>query len=245
MKPRKRGDDGLMTARYDEVATEYGTGSRGASPALSALVQRCGDVDGLDVLDLACGHGVAARLLARAGARVHGLDVSTKLLGHARRLEDDDPLGIQFHQGDASDPATLIDARFALVVCNFGLSDIDDLDGVVINVARWLQPGGRFVCSLLHPCFAGGDGASSSWPADGGYFDERWWRADGHLSTLRQVVGSNHRTLSTYVNTMRSHGLVIDALDEPMAETSWTVDRPDAARQPVYLVITCRSESQS
>lgn len=234
-----------MKARYDEIATAYVAGSEIVSPALSAIIKRCGDVTGVDVLDVACGHGAAARLLARAGGRVHGIDVSTALLDHARRLEHDDPLGIEFHEGDASDSATLPNARFALVVCNFGLTDIDDLDGVIANIARWLTPGGRFVCSLLHPCFAGGDGASSSWPTDGGYFDERWWRADGPLSTLRQVVGSNHRTLATYVNTLRSHGLVIDALDEPEAEESWTADRPAAARQPVYLVITCRSESMS
>src|SRR4051794_21357829 len=50
---------------------------------------------------------------------------------------------------------------------------------------------------------AGADGASSSWPADGGSYDERWWRATGCLSTLRQVVGANHRTLATYINTLR------------------------------------------
>lgn len=234
-----------MEARYDEVAASYVASGDAVSPALSVLVSRCGDVNHVDVLDLACGHGVVARLLARSGARVLGLDVSSALLVHARRIEHDDPLRIRFHEGDASDPAVLLEARFALVVCNFGLSDIDDLDGVVANIARWLTPGGRFVCSLLHPCFAGGDGASPSWPADGGYFDERWWRADGHLSTLRQAVGSNHRTLATYVNTLRAHGLVIEALDEPEAEAAWTADRPAAARQPVYLVLTCRSEPTS
>ena len=41
------------------------------------------------------------------------------------------------------------------VVCNYGLSDIDDLDGVLATVSRVLTPAGWFVFSILHPCFPG------------------------------------------------------------------------------------------
>ena len=90
--------------------------------------------------------------------------------------------------------------------------------------------------SLLHPCFAGGQNVSGSWPSSGSYHDEGWWVADGELSSLRRQVGANHRTLSTYVNTLRSHGLVIDRLAEPHPPKEWREERPDAARFPVFLV---------
>jgi hypothetical protein len=54
---------------------------------------------------------------------------------------------------------------------------------------------------------------------------------------LRRQVGANHRTVSTYVNTLARHDLVIVSMAEPEPEPSWTVDRPDAAAQPVYLVV--------
>jgi 2-polyprenyl-3-methyl-5-hydroxy-6-metoxy-1,4-benzoquinol methylase len=204
------------------------------------LLERCGDVRGVAALDLACGHGVVARWLAREGAHVDAVDLSPALLEAARRIEQDAPVGIRYHLGDAANCNVLSGHRYDLVVCNFGLSDIDDLAGVCANVGRWLRPTGRFVASLLHPCFGGADDVSASWPSDGGYWDERWWRADGARSTLRQAVGANHRTMSTYINTLRLQGLVLDALDEPRPEPAWTIQRPAAALRPVYLVLTCR-----
>src|SRR5687767_10273371 len=52
------------------------------APALAAL----GDVRGLRVLDLGCGHGMAAVVLARRGARVTACDLSAGYVreAHAR-----------------------------------------------------------------------------------------------------------------------------------------------------------------
>ena len=229
-----------MTARYDAVAETYAAGPDDLSnPAAAALLELTGPVGGERVLDLACGHGVVARELARRGAAVVGLDLSSGLLDRARALESESPLGVRYVHGSATDDDVLADERFDVVVSNYGLSDIDDLDGVCTTVARVLVPGGRFVFSILHPCFAGDDLASGTWPTDGTYYDEGWWRAGGALSTLRREVGANHRMLSTYVNALTSHGLAVEAMVEPPPEASWTADRPLAAAQPVYLVVRC------
>jgi SAM-dependent methyltransferase len=53
-------------------------------PVLTELV---GDVARRDVLSLACGQGQDARLLARLGATVTGVDVSAAMLHYARQHE--------------------------------------------------------------------------------------------------------------------------------------------------------------
>ena len=225
-----------MGARYDGVADSYALGPDDRSgSAISALLDLVGDDPGPRALDLACGHGVVARELARRGAEVTGLDVSVALLERARQ----DGTSVDYVHGDAADAAVLAGAQFDLVVCNFGLSDIDDLDGAVRTVARVLAPGGCFVFSILHPCFAGAAAVSGSWPTDGTYHDEGWWRADGELSLLRRQVGAHHRTLSTYLNTMVRNGLAIDAVVEPPPEAAWA-ERTQAGHLPVYLVVRCR-----
>ena len=65
-------------------------------------VELCGDVEGLEVLDLGCGTGYFAREMARRGARVTAVDLSPKMLAHARRLESEDPLGIRYVESDAA-----------------------------------------------------------------------------------------------------------------------------------------------
>ncbi|MEU6715598.1 class I SAM-dependent methyltransferase [Nonomuraea sp. NPDC046802] len=136
-------------------------------------------------------------------------------------------------------PAAPEPNAFDAVVCSFGLSDIDDLDGAIATAARALRPGGVFVCSILHPCFPGGRNVSGSWPGDARYHAEGWWRADGELSSLRRQVGANHRTLSTYLNAFRNHGLWLDEMAEPEPAQAWAATRADAARFPVFLVLRC------
>jgi len=53
------------------------------------------------------------------------------------------------------------------------------------------------------------------------------------------ATGANHRMLSTYVNTLRRHGLSIEELAEPAPSPEWADERRDAARLPIYLVARC------
>lgn len=233
-------------ARYDTVAEWYSEGPDDyATNATRALLDLVGSVGALRVLDLACGHGPIAREMARRSAQVVGVDISKGLLDRAYAREAQDRLGIHYVQADVTSTTTLVGERFDVVVCNFGLSDIDDLDGVCATIARVLVPGGRFVYSILHPCFPGVARVSGSWSASGSYYDEGWWRADGELSVLRQQVGANHRMLSTYLNTLRENGLILDRIVEPPAHESWAVDRPDAGALPVYLAVRCKREAHT
>jgi SAM-dependent methyltransferase len=229
----------VPTARYDEIADFYeaGWGDRyddAVSVALFDLLQPLNV--GTRVLDLACGHGRISRELARRGALVVGVDLSSALLERARELDVGDGVPIRYVHGDAASSSILAGEVFDAVVCSFGLADIDDLEGVVATVARVLAPGGRFVFSLLHPCFAGGTEVSASWPSSASYYVEGWWLADGAQSSLRRQVGTNHRMLSTYVNTLRRHGFVLDSLAEPGPPAEWAARRADAAILPVFLV---------
>lgn len=234
----------MVEARYDAVADFYEAGwaENIDDPATRALLEMVGDVAGQRVLDLACGHGRLSRELAGRGAEVTGVDISGVLIGKARAAERGQPQGIEYVHADAARPGLLPGHRFDAVVCSFGLSDIDDLDGAVAQVSRLLGPGGRFVFSVLHPCFPGGRNISGAWPPSGGYYQQGWWRADAALSALRRQVGANHRMLSTYLNTLRGHHLWLDDLREPTPPQEWIDHQRDAARMPVFLVARCRKQ---
>ena len=89
--------------------------------------------------------------MANRGATVTGIDLSGRLIARARAVEDVERLGIDYVAADASTPLTLIGEQFDLIISHFGLSDIDDLDGVAATVRRLLRPCGRFVFAILHP----------------------------------------------------------------------------------------------
>jgi 2-polyprenyl-3-methyl-5-hydroxy-6-metoxy-1,4-benzoquinol methylase len=232
----------MRQARYDAVADFYRAGWTDSydDPASTALFALAGPLDGTRVLDLACGHGRITRELRRRGADVLGVDLSARQIENAEAAERTDPLGARYLVADISAPDTGIEpASYDLATCAFGLSDIDDLDGCLRTVATALRGSGALVFSILHPCFPGAGEVSGSWPADGTYYDETWSTADGAASTLRQQVGANHRTLSTYLNALRRHGLCLDTIAEPPPAPAWTATRPGTARYPVYLAARC------
>ncbi|HKA69615.1 MAG TPA: class I SAM-dependent methyltransferase [Actinomycetes bacterium] len=225
-----------VEARYDRIADFYTAtvGDRVTDEATAALLELVGDIAGRGVLDLACGPGRVSRELSRRGARVVGLDLSVALLDRARLAGNPGPGEIDYRQGRAEDAATLAEREFDAVVCNYGLSDIDDLTGAIRSVTRLLRRGGRFVFSILHPCFPGYADAPAAWPPGLGYYRERWWLAttDG----FRGKVGANHRMLSTYLNLPIAHGLVLDRIAEPEPDAAWQQRQPGGTPVPVYFV---------
>jgi 2-polyprenyl-3-methyl-5-hydroxy-6-metoxy-1,4-benzoquinol methylase len=231
----------MVQARYDAVADFYIDGFDSIDdPASRALLDLLGPIAGLQILDVACGHGRITRELARRGASVVGIDISGALLTRARETEQEEQLGIRYRHDDVTMPGSLsaFEGEFDVATCNFGLSDIDDLDAAITAISDALKPGGYFAFSIVHPCFAGSKDISGSWPATGSYYEERHWTAQAARSGLRRRVGANHRMLSTYLAALRRHSLRLDEVAEPLPKQGWDPAH-DADRQPVFLVGRC------
>src|SRR5438270_11838435 len=111
------------TARYDAVADFYEAFAPDIydDPPTVALLRLVGEVSGRAVLDMACGHGRLTRELARRGAHVVGIDISSALLAKARARETSEPLGITYMRGDVTASETLAGQSFEGVVCSFSL----------------------------------------------------------------------------------------------------------------------------
>jgi 2-polyprenyl-3-methyl-5-hydroxy-6-metoxy-1,4-benzoquinol methylase len=211
----------VSDARYDAIADWYrewvGDGIGLIAEGADGLVPAA--VKGQRVLDVACGHGRAARGLARLGAHVQGVDISERLIDQARAQEQAEQLGIAYSVADICDTTDWWDGvAFDGAVCEMAMMDIDDLAGTVRAVASTLRHQGWFAVSLVHPCFPGNDEGLSSWPEHGSYFDEgRWTSARHNPDGVRLRVGSTHRTLSTYLNTTISAGFTLERVIEPRA----------------------------
>ena len=148
----------MVQARYDAVADFYIKGFDSIDdPASKALLDLLGPVAGLQVLDVACGHGRITRELARRGASVVGIDISGALIIRARETEQEEQLGIRYLLDDVTMPGSLgeFGSDFDVAACNFGLSDIDELDAAITAIGHALKPRGYFAFSIVHPCFAG------------------------------------------------------------------------------------------
>lgn len=102
-------------------------------------------------LDVCCGTGDIAFLLAEAGAEhVTGLDFSGNMLEQARRRQrthrsPEARQRIEFVQGDAL-ALPFADATFDVVTVSFGVRNVEDISRAFAEFARVARPGGRIVC---------------------------------------------------------------------------------------------------
>jgi SAM-dependent methyltransferase len=145
-----------MSAIYDSIAEDY---ARSKLALWRRLIERptlfhlLGDPAGRSVLDLACGSGFYSRQLRAAGAaEVVGVDLSEGMIELARREESAEPLGVEYHVGDAAelDLGRRFDVVFAAYLFNYARTAAELL-AMCRAVVRHLGPGGRLVAVINNP----------------------------------------------------------------------------------------------
>ena len=189
-------------------------------PRMLALA---GDVSGRRVLDLGCGEGAYARELARRGARVTGIDGSSRLIDAARQRTADAGLSVDYFCLNANELDDLAAGAFDLIVASMVMMNVEDYRGAIREAYRVLAPGGAICISITHPCFSspvsdwvGGKGRRARHFAVDRYFERLVWE-DRISPSFRTPTLRRHRPLEDYIKGALDAGFVLRAFQEPMA----------------------------
>ena len=130
---------------FDRIAPRYdllnrilsvGMDQRWRERALDLAQIAPGDL----VIDLACGTGDMAEGAAQRGARVMGTDFALGMLAHAGQRQ----IRATFVAADAA-ALPLANASVQVITCGFALRNFVSLPHVFAEIARVLEPKGRFV----------------------------------------------------------------------------------------------------
>ncbi len=134
-----------------------------------------------------------------------------------------------------------------MLLC-LALEHVDEFETAIREVARVLEPGGRFVLVLCHPLL---QAPGSGW-IDDRINGERYWRVREYLrdDTMIDEVAPGialrfiHRPLSRYVHALGQAGLVIDTMEEPapprrLLADLWDYEEADTI--PRVLLVRARS----
>lgn len=102
------------------------------------------------ILDVGCGGGILAEALARAGARVTGIDLSRPALEAARSHAGAQGLPIDYRCSSAEQAASEACGEFDAVTCMEMLEHVPQPGEVIAACARTLKPGGRAFFSTIN-----------------------------------------------------------------------------------------------
>jgi SAM-dependent methyltransferase len=195
------------------------------------------------VLDVGTGEGQVARLACEVGAeRVVGADPTWAQLevAHARGKG---PRYVRASAGALPFPTASFDA---VVVC-LVFEHIADYVPAMVEIARVLEPGGRFVFFLNHPLL---QAPNSGWVIDH-ILEEEYWRVGPYLVedvTMEElapgvVLPFVHRPLSQYVNAMTGSGMLVERMEEPAPPPGFLLRAGEyaaAASIPRLLLLVAR-----
>jgi SAM-dependent methyltransferase len=188
-------------------------------------------------IDLGCGEGRLTRVLRPIGHPVVAVDVSPTMIGAAAA---EDPTG-RYVVGDAT-RFPIRDGAADLVVAGMSWDDVDDVDAATVEIARVLQPGGRFCFAILHPLNSAGafteSAADAPFVIEGSYLDERPYTYVSDRGGIRMTFHGIHRPLQSFTRSLEAAGLLIESLRESRVPEWQVAENPEKARWnrvPLFL----------
>ena len=125
---------------------------RDLTEARQFIRELCGQLGvrpGERALDMACGRGRHAQVLAELGLRTTGIDLSTESIEFAKQFESE---LLQFQVGDMLQPIEHEPVKWVFnIFTSFGYFENDDLHQEAIrHMAQALEPGGKLVFDYMN-----------------------------------------------------------------------------------------------
>lgn len=117
---------------------------------LDYIQEHCDGVFQKSVLDIGCGGGLLAEGLAKAGARVTGIDMAAPSLEVARLHALEHQLEIHYQLEAAESFAAAHAGEFDVVTCLEMLEHVPDPAAIVKAAATVVKPGGKVFFSTLN-----------------------------------------------------------------------------------------------
>jgi SAM-dependent methyltransferase len=186
------------------------------------------DVSGLDVIELGCGTAYVSAWLMRLGARVVGLDNSSRQLATGRAFQEEFGLRFPLVHADAED-APFADGSFDFAISVYGAAIWCDPYRWIPEASRILRPGGRLVFETNSPlvmlCYPTDDDEA---PAESqlhrdyfGMHRYEWRNEEGVVDAIEFHLGHGDM-----IRLLRSCGFEIEDLIEirPPADAASEMD---------------------
>lgn len=204
------------------------------------------------LLDLGCGQGVLERVLPE-GIAYCGVDISKDLIKDAKARSKRS--NSSFIIGDITSELELSPTSFTSAALILAVQDIDDVEKVFQNAAKYLESDGTFIIVMNHPYYR--IPRQSSWGID----PEKkiqFRRIDRYLTPLQvpiqtspgkgvksETVYHYHQPLSFYSRLLNKTGFTIELIDEWVSNktsTGTNAKMENRAREefPLFLCLICR-----
>jgi 2-polyprenyl-6-hydroxyphenyl methylase/3-demethylubiquinone-9 3-methyltransferase len=145
--------------KFDRLASEWWDESgplatlHAINPLRTGYIAERVELDGASVLDVGCGAGILSESMARAGARVTGIDLAAASIGVATEHAAAGGLAIDYRVAAVETVAAESPGAFDVVTCLELLEHVPDPAAAIAACARAVRPGGAVFLSTINRNF--------------------------------------------------------------------------------------------
>ena len=207
---------------------------------------------GDSLLDLGCGQGILARSIPQ-GVKYVGVDASSSLIQSAK-LKSKHP----FYVSDITKPLAILEKDFSHAAMILVTQNLENPAAAFQNTATHLQPGGKLLIVMNHPCFR--IPRQSSWGIDEPK-KLQYRRIDLYMSPLKIPIQTHpgkhekssttfsfHHPLSYYIQNLSSAGFHIETIEEWISDKKSTGPKASMENRsrkefPLFLAILCSQQN--
>ncbi len=235
---------------YNELLSNEGTYQKDL--ILPNLLRLVSPKPGEKILDLGCGQGFFCREFDKSGAKITGVDNSSKLIEIAKKNSSK---SVNYFVGSA-DNLTFIKETFDKIILVLSLQNMEKADLVIKECAKKIKKGGSMYLVLNHPCFRIPGASGWEWDEENkiqyrrmsAYLSEKKNRIVMHPGEKNsEVTFSFHRPLQYYFKHLQKAGFAVERIEEWVSEKKTTpgpravaIDR-SRAEFPLFLFIQAKA----
>ncbi|MBP7074652.1 MAG: class I SAM-dependent methyltransferase, partial [Rhabdochlamydiaceae bacterium] len=201
------------------------------------------------LLDLGCGQGVLARSIPH-DIKYTGVDAAASLI-HSAKAKSKHP----FYVFDITKPLQIKEAPFSHAALILVTQNLEHLEGAFKNASNHLQPGGKLLIVLNHPCFR--IPRQSSWGVDEAK-KLQYRRLDLYMSSLKIPIQTNpgkneksdttwsfHHPLSFYFQELSKAGFLIETVEEWISDKKSSGGKASMENRsrkefPLFMALLCK-----
>lgn len=120
------------------------------NPTRLKFIQNHADIAGRQVLDIGCGGGILSEAMARAGAKVTGIDMAQRALSVAKLHAMEAGVELTYENTSAEAHAETHASHYDVVTCLELIEHVPDPASLIKAAATMVKPGGRIFVSTIN-----------------------------------------------------------------------------------------------
>ncbi|KKP80173.1 MAG: hypothetical protein A2271_03740 [Candidatus Moranbacteria bacterium RIFOXYA12_FULL_35_19] len=233
--------------QWDKMASSYEWSGFEKEVVEKEFVKTIGEVQNKKILDLGSGPGNMARILAKNGASVTGIERSEGMLNRAKKEEEALSQGIRYFQSDLmkiDEISEIKEELFEKGIFSFVLHNIDPVENmseILKKASEKIIKGGQIIALDPHAVteyMHHTKDTTREAVKEGGYKEHFQIKITlNSQDGSKTIIQHKHRTLGEYINAFAKAGLRIVEFREITAPEELKNEYPDEYKTPFFQII--------